>query len=88
MRWLDTRTAYRRGLCTDCQQVAPEAGMPRCWTCHRVYTGAHLTPEQRRQWAIRDLAGPHPSPAVFVLAVFLADLIWHLKRTQPKGQAS
>ena len=83
MRWLDTRTAYRRGLCIDCQQVAPEAGMPRCWTCHRVYTGAHLDAKQRRLWTIREMAGPRPSPAVLALAVFLTDLIRHLKGKTP-----
>lgn len=78
-KFLDARTAYRRGLCTHCQQVAPAAGMPRCWDCHRIYTGCHLNATQRRLWRIRDMAGPHPSPAVLALAIYLDTRIQHLK---------
>ena len=72
---LDRHAAYRRGLCIDCQHVAPAAGMPRCYLCHSGFTGARLTPEQGRLARIRSMTGPHPSPGVRALAVFVAALL-------------
>lgn len=72
---LHPHAAYRRGLCTDCQQVAPAAGMPRCYPCHAGFTGARLTPELARQSRIRVLAGPVPNLPVMAAATFLVELL-------------
>ena len=77
---MDRHTAYRRGLCVDCQQVKPAAGMPRCWPCHSGFTGMRLTPEQQRQALIRRMTGSRPSPAVYALAVAATHLVEQLQK--------
>lgn len=69
---MDRHTAYRRGLCIDCQQVKPAAGMPRCWPCHSEFTGIALPSDQRQPALIRSMAGTHPKPAVYALALVTA----------------
>lgn len=72
---METRTAYRRGLCVRCQRVAHAAGMPRCLRCHSEVTGYRLTPEQRRQQTVYLMTGTHPHPALYALAVVTAELL-------------
>ncbi len=38
----EQNTAYRSGLCVDCNAVRYSAGRPRCETCHAVYVSRHV----------------------------------------------
>lgn len=71
-------TAYRRGLCVDCQQVAPAAGMTRCRMCHSILTGTPLTRAERREALIRSMAGTMPGPLLRVIATMIADRLLEL----------
>lgn len=80
---LDPATAYRRGLCVDCQQVAPSAGRPRCELCHGLL-GFPLTAALRREALIRSMTGPYPGPALRAVATIIADQL--LAREQPESR--
>lgn len=71
-------TAYRRGLCVSCQQVAPAAGMTRCRQCHSTLTGTPLTRAERREGLIRAMAGTMPGPLLRILATMIADRLLEL----------
>lgn len=70
---MDRKTAYRRGLCVECQRVTPAAGMTRCLPCHSDRTGYRLTSAQRRETLIRSMTGPYPGPHLRVVATIIAD---------------
>ncbi|AQT81987.1 hypothetical protein B1R94_26100 [Mycolicibacterium litorale] len=76
-------TAYRRGLCVDCQQVAPAAGMTRCYLCHSISTGTPLPRALRREALIRSMAGTCPGPLLRLIATIIAD---RLLEHAPQGQ--
>ena len=80
---LDPHTAYRRGLCIDCQQVAPSAGRPRCDLCHGLL-GFPLTTALRREAIIRSMTGPYPGPALRAVATVIADQLLARQGPEPR----
>lgn len=80
-------TAYRRGLCVDCQRVAPAAGMTRCYLCHGLANGIPLSRALRREALIRDMAGTCPGPLLRVVATIIADRLLELADADSTARA-